>query len=39
MTTELDKHLVRFRKLPKPVRVVYARPRTFISIAIGMATA
>jgi uncharacterized membrane protein len=37
MTTELDKHLVRFRKLPKPVRVVYARPRTFISIAIGMA--
>jgi uncharacterized membrane protein len=27
--------LVRFRKLPKPVRVVYARPRTFISIAIG----
>ena len=37
MTTELDKHLARFRKLPKPVRVVYARPRTFISIAIGMA--
>ncbi len=37
MTTELDKHLVRFRKLPRPVRVVYARPRTFISIAIGMA--
>jgi len=36
MTTELDEHLVRFRKLPKPVRVVYARPRTFISIAIGM---
>ena len=37
MTTELDEHLVRFRKLPKPVRVVYARPRTFISIAIGIA--
>jgi uncharacterized membrane protein len=36
MTTELDEHLVRFRKLPKPVRVVYARPRTFISIAIGI---
>ena len=36
MTTKLDEHLVRFRKLPKPVRVVYARPRTFISIAIGI---
>lgn len=36
MTTELDEHLARFRKLPKPVRVVYARPRTFISIAIGI---
>jgi uncharacterized membrane protein len=31
-----DPHLIRFRKLPKPVRVVYARPRTFISIAIGI---
>ena len=31
-----DSHLVRFRKMPKPVRVVYARPRTFISIAIGI---
>ena len=37
MTTKLDEHLVRFRKLPKPVRVIYARPRTFISIAIGIA--
>jgi uncharacterized membrane protein len=36
MTAELDEHLVRFRKLPKPVRVVYSRPRTFISIAIGI---
>src|SRR3954469_3180568 len=36
MTVELDEHLVRFRKLPKPVRVVYSRPRTFISIAIGI---
>src|SRR3981189_1326091 len=36
MTTKLDEHLVRFRKLPKPVRVVYARPRTFISISIGI---
>src|SRR2546430_8691409 len=36
MTTKLEEHLVRFRKLPKPVRVVYARPRMFISIAIGI---
>src|SRR6266446_4526610 len=32
----LGEHLVRFRKLSKPVRVVYARPRMFISIAIGI---
>jgi uncharacterized membrane protein len=31
-----DPHLLRFRKMSKPVRVVYARPRTFISIAIGV---
>jgi uncharacterized membrane protein len=31
-----DTHLVRFRKMSKPVRVVYARPRTFISILIGL---
>src|SRR6202051_5419803 len=31
-----DPRLLRFRKLSRPVRVVYARPRTFISIAIGM---
>jgi uncharacterized membrane protein len=30
-----DDLLVRFRKMPKPVRVVYARPRTFISIVVG----
>jgi len=35
---EFDELLVRFRKMPKPVRVVYARPRTFISIALGLAT-
>jgi uncharacterized membrane protein len=34
---EFEAHLVRFRKMPKPVRVVYARPRTFISMAIGIA--
>jgi uncharacterized membrane protein len=32
-----DPLLARFRKMSKPVRVVYARPRTFISIAIGIA--
>ncbi len=34
--TELDELLARFRKMPVPVRVVYARPRTFISIAVGI---
>ena len=33
---ELDELLLRFRKMPTPVRVVYARPRTFFSIAIGI---
>jgi uncharacterized membrane protein len=36
MPNEWDEHLVRFRKLPKQVRVVYARPRTFTSIAVGI---
>jgi uncharacterized membrane protein len=36
MNKELDKDLVRFRNLPMPVRVVYGRPRTFISLAIGI---
>ena len=31
-----DPLLIRFRKMSKPVRVVYARPRTFISIVIGI---
>jgi uncharacterized membrane protein len=31
-----DPSLARFRKMSKPVRVIYARPRTFISIAIGI---
>jgi uncharacterized membrane protein len=31
-----DALLLRFRKMSRPVRVVYARPRTFISIAIGI---
>jgi uncharacterized membrane protein len=32
-----DPLLVRFRKMSKPIRVVYARPRTFVAIAIGIA--
>jgi uncharacterized membrane protein len=31
-----DPLLVRFRKMSKPVRVVYARPRLFISVALGI---
>jgi uncharacterized membrane protein len=31
-----DPIVVRFRKMSKPVRVVYARPRLFISILIGI---
>jgi uncharacterized membrane protein len=31
-----DPFLLRFRKMSKPVRVVYARPRLFISILIGI---
>jgi uncharacterized membrane protein len=33
---EPEETLLRFRKLPKPVRVVYARPRTFISMVLGI---
>jgi uncharacterized membrane protein len=31
-----DPVLVRFRKMSRPVRVVYARPRTFISLLAGI---
>jgi uncharacterized membrane protein len=31
-----DAFLVRFRKMSKPMRVVYARPRTFISVVVGI---
>jgi len=31
-----DPRLLRFRKMSRPVRVVYARPRTFISFALGI---
>src|SRR3954447_26581060 len=33
---EFEEHLLRFRKMPVPVRFVYARPRTFIAVAIGI---
>jgi uncharacterized membrane protein len=33
---ELEEALLRFRKLPKPVRVIYARPRIFVSIVLGI---
>ena len=36
MSKDFEEHLVRFRKMPAPVRVVYARPRTFAAIAIGI---
>ena len=32
-----DPVLIRFRKMSRPVRVVYGRPRTFISIVLGIA--
>ncbi|MBI3701225.1 MAG: DUF1345 domain-containing protein [Afipia sp.] len=33
-----DDFLERFRKMPKAVRIVYARPRLFISVLIGIAS-
>ena len=36
MSKEFEEHLVRFRNLPLPVRVVYGRPRTFIALALGV---
>ncbi len=33
---ELEELVARFEKLPRPVRIVYARPRTFLAIAIGV---
>jgi uncharacterized membrane protein len=32
-----ERRLVRFRKMSKPLRLIYARPRTFISMATGFA--
>lgn len=36
MDRDFDNHLVRFRNLPMPLRVLYGRPRTFIALAIGI---
>jgi uncharacterized membrane protein len=33
---DADDALLRFRKLARPVRLIYARPRTFLSLAIGI---
>ena len=33
---EIDEFIARFKKMPAPLRVVYARPRIFISIAVGI---
>jgi uncharacterized membrane protein len=33
---ELDELVARLKKMPAPVRMVYARPRTFFSIATGI---
>src|SRR5215470_16726646 len=35
--TPSEQRLSRFRKMPKPIRVVYARPRAFIAMATGLA--
>jgi uncharacterized membrane protein len=35
--SESEEPLLRFRKLPKPLRVIYARPRTFVALAVGIA--
>ena len=36
---EFEQRLARFRRLPRPIRIVRSRPRTFISAAIGVLTA
>jgi uncharacterized membrane protein len=33
----IDEVVARFKKLPMPVRIVYGRPRSFFSIALGIA--
>jgi uncharacterized membrane protein len=36
---EIDERLLRFRRMPRAVRLVYARPRTFLAIALGVIAA
>jgi uncharacterized membrane protein len=36
---EIDERLLRFRKMPKAIRLVYARPRTFFAVTLGIVTA
>jgi uncharacterized membrane protein len=33
---EIDERLLRLRRMPKVIRFVYARPRTFIAMALGI---
>jgi uncharacterized membrane protein len=33
---EFEERLLRFRQMPKAVRLVYARPRSFLSMALGI---
>lgn len=33
-----DPYLLRLKGMPRPVRIVYARPRLFVSLAIGLAS-
>ena len=33
---EFEERLLRFRKMPRVVRLVYARPRTFLAVALGI---
>ena len=34
--SKADDFLLRFQKMPKAVRIIYARPRLFISLAVGL---
>jgi uncharacterized membrane protein len=34
--TEAEEALARFRRMSRPVRLIYARPRTFFAIAVGI---
>jgi uncharacterized membrane protein len=35
---EFEERLLRFRKMPRAVRLVYARPRTFFAVVLGVVT-